>query len=633
MLRKNIALVFVVLALSSCTKEINYIPSYYGQAPSGEHLGEAALPDGSRYQGAFKDGLFHGQGSLTWTNKAWYKGEFKQGLFNGKGEMQTFIGDRYTGNFKEGAFSGDGKLVFSFGDIYEGEFLKDNPHGQGVYTSDTGDVFSGEFSEGNFTGKGTITYRNGNVYTGYVKDWLHEGEGKYTFEDGKTYEGEFSLGQPNGDIKLTYVNGDSYEGGMQGWDVFHGDGRYMLSNGDTYEGEFDQGRPTGEFLVTTEAGDHYKGELNDWLYHGKGLLKSADGSVYDGEFEYGQFQGEGTLVSPEDVPNAGKYIGSFSYGTFHGQGTLEYKDESGESKILAGRWRMGKYTGEDADKYAADGIGTLNIEKLLYDQPEKMNNALQKVAKQQAGETDLYFVGFGSHSPQDVFMNDVKHSVQVMEENFGISDRSLLMINNHATLEETPLATTTNLKKALKGVAEKMDVEEDILFLYLTSHGSEDHELSIDMDTAPLQQLPPERLKAIIEESGIKWKVILVSACFSGGFVEPLKDDYSLIITAASADRPSFGCSNDAELTYFGEAFFKDAIGQRDSFTQAFELAKEIVTKREEGEDYLPSNPQINSGALIIEKLAQLKRSASPADICLDGASGEKEQELDACKK
>ncbi|MFC1750397.1 C13 family peptidase [Pseudomonadota bacterium] len=632
-LSQKTSLLLLAFVVTGClSKEVKHIPSYYGPQPSEQEQRQAALPDGSLYQGAFKDGLFHGKGKLTWSNGSWFEGEFKQGLFNGSGTLRTFSGDKYAGEFEDGSFSGEGTLEFSFGDIYAGEFKKDNPHGQGTYTGENGDVYSGEFVAGNFTGEGSITYKNGSTYQGRVEDWQHQGEGVFTLPTGKQYSGDFEEGEPKGHVTLKYENDDLYEGEMAGWDLFHGPGRYTLATGDTFEGEFDNGIEQGEFVVTTKTGDRYEGALSGWLYHGKGKLTSADGSEYTGDFEYGFFQGQGTLISPNDVPNKGTYTGQFEFGTFHGEGTLTYvDDESDETKTLSGQWHRGKFTGEDASAYAAEGIGQLNVEQLLYDQPKRMTQALEAVAPQRPGETDLYFIGFGSHSPQDVFMKDVEHSSQVMAQLYGTGERSLTLINNHQTLEQMPLATTTNLQIALNGIAEKMDIEEDILFLYLTSHGSEDHELSVDMEGVPLQHMPAKKLKQIIDNSGIKWKVILVSACYSGGFIDPLKDDHSLIITAASADRTSFGCSNDAELTYFGQAFFKDSLGQSDNFVQAFEMAKESVTQRELKEDYEPSQPQITQGSFIEAKLAELKTQSMVCDHT-DTATEEIGQKTSACQ-
>jgi hypothetical protein len=53
---------------------------------------------------------------------------------------------------------------------------------------------------------------------------------------------------------------------------------------------------------------------------------------------------------------------------------------------------------------------------------------------------------------------------------------------------------------------------------------------------------------------------------------------------AAAADRTSFGCSNDSDLTYFGEAFYRDALPGARSMRAAFESAKAAIAARERRE-------------------------------------------------
>src|SRR5207344_2149888 len=112
----------------------------------------------------------------------------------------------------------------------------------------------------------------------------------------------------------------------------------------------------------------------------------------------------------------------------------------------------------------------------------------------------------------------------------------------------------------LARVAEVMDPDEDILFLFLTSHGSKDHHFTLEFGRMAFKTLDPPTLRRLLDESGIKRRVIVVSACYSGGFIDALKDDNSLVITAAAADRSSFGCSDKADFTYFGKAYFDEAL-------------------------------------------------------------------------
>ena len=50
---------------------------------------------------------------------------------------------------------------------------------------------------------------------------------------------------------------------------------------------------------------------------------------------------------------------------------------------------------------------------------------------------------------------------------------------------------STNLTWALDEIAKKMDPAEDVLLLYVTTHGSHEHELLVDLDPLPLDQIAP----------------------------------------------------------------------------------------------------------------------------------------------
>src|SRR5207302_8140307 len=130
-----------------------------------------------------------------------------------------------------------------------------------------------------------------------------------------------------------------------------------------------------------------------------------------------------------------------------------------------------------------------------------------------------------------------------------------------------------------------------------------DHRLSAVQPPLELSPLTPTALARMLQDAGIKWRIIVVSACYSGGFIEPLRDDNTIVITASSADRTSFGCEAGRDFTYFGEAYFREALAKTRSFVRAFDLAKEIVAKAEAQEKLVPSQPQIFIGNAIGRRL------------------------------
>jgi hypothetical protein len=243
-------------------------------------------------------------------------------------------------------------------------------------------------------------------------------------------------------------------------------------------------------------------------------------------------------------------------------------------------------------------------EDVLYLQPRLLERDLGQLLPRKAGRPNLYLIGVAGYADQDVFRREVDAVDALFAERFGTRGRSLRLVNNRATVQTTPIATHTALAESLKHVGGLMDPEQDILFLFLTSHGSKNGRLSMSFYPLRLNDLTAEELRRMLDEAGIRNRVIVVSSCYSGGFVEPLKDDDTLVMTASARDRNSFGCSNEADFTYFGKAYFDEALRATDSFTEAFDRALPVIAAREKKDDYKPSQPQSFVGARIEAKLA-----------------------------
>src|SRR5215468_2358017 len=247
-------------------------------------------------------------------------------------------------------------------------------------------------------------------------------------------------------------------------------------------------------------------------------------------------------------------------------------------------------------------------ERLFHRQQKLLEEALARLAPERPGVEDLYFLGVAPYASEDVFARELGAVRKLFDERFGTAGRSLALVNNPATLGDQPIATATNLRAALDGLGRTMNPEEDVLFLFITSHGDARHELAFELPPLQLAPLTPSALARMLHDSGIKWKVLVVSACYSGGFVEPLKDANTVVITAADASSSSFGCANGRDFTYFGRAYFNDALAKTFSFTDAFEAARRSVSEQESAERLRPSRPQIFVGAAIRDKLGSLER-------------------------
>ena len=250
--------------------------------------------------------------------------------------------------------------------------------------------------------------------------------------------------------------------------------------------------------------------------------------------------------------------------------------------------------------------GAVNIEKVYYAQFQLLRQATHDLAGQRPGIPDLFFVGFAGDASQDVFLREMRSVQTLFDDRFDTRGRSVMLVNNLATVATMPLASTHNLLAALDQVALRMDKDEDVLFLFLTSHGTPGV-LAVSFDPLQLNDLTVRSLRSMLDRSGIKWRVIVISACYSGSFIEPLKNDETMIVTAARHDRASFGCANENEFTYFGRAYFDQALRKTYSFTGAFETARATVGKWEKDEDLKPSLPQIYIGPAIRPKLAEVE--------------------------
>lgn len=253
---------------------------------------------------------------------------------------------------------------------------------------------------------------------------------------------------------------------------------------------------------------------------------------------------------------------------------------------------------------------SFSAEEVMFDQSRLLGAALDAIKPREPGKTNLYVLGFAGDGSEDVFRNEAEYVEKLFSQRFDDAGRVLTLINNPSTVQTRPLATLTNLRLSLQALAEKMDPEQDILLLFLTSHGSEDHQLYVDLEPLPLDQITPDELQqALHTQPNLRWKVVILSACYSGGFIDALRDDSTMVITAARADRSSFGCGRDSQITWFGKAFFADALNKTTSLHNAFDLAAADIAQWETDDKVDErSEPQIVSNRRIEAKLEEWLR-------------------------
>lgn len=529
---------------------------------------DAILPDGARYHGEIVDGLLQGPGRLEYANGSWFSGQFKDGLYEGPGEWQGPAGEHYQGEFRQGMFHGQGTLTYADGSRYSGDFVQNRFNGEGQLEQN-GLRYQGGFSNDLFDGLGKLELADGSGFQGQFAKGLPHGPGVRTDAYGNRYSGDFSEGALNGQGNYTGADGDSYNGEFAN-DEFHGKGRYQSADGDVWAGDFVEGVLQGNGEHQRSDGGRYLGQFEDWRYEGQGLLTLADGSVYQG---------------------------SFAMGNYHGKGALTLADGSRQSGI----WQRGRLVRDAQGQAVAD-----SLELGLLMQGRLLDEAIAALPASTA-ERELYALTLAGDGKQSVFMREAEYVAQLMRERFG-AHGSISLINHRDHLADRPLATRENLARAIQALAERSG-EEDLIFIYLTSHGSHRHELNLDLPRLQLADLPASELAALLQPLRERNKVVVISACYSGGFIPSLKDDKTLVMTAARADRVSFGCSEENDFTYFGRALFAEALGETDNLERAFELARERVAEREQNDGFEASEPQIWAPRGVLQHWRSLRES------------------------
>lgn len=145
-------------------------------------------------------------------------------------------------------------------------------------------------------------------------------------------------------------------------------------------------------------------------------------------------------------------------------------------------------------------------------------------------------------------------------------------------------------------------------FLYITSHGSPE-----GINFGPTARLSPTAMARLVGEAcGQRPTVVVVSACFSGVFLEALSGPNRMILTAARRDRSSFGCSEDAVYPYFDGCMIQSLPAAVD-FIALANAARACVKDRETTEGLTPaSEPQVFIGANMQLLLPTLRFARPP---------------------
>ncbi|CAG8869795.1 hypothetical protein PS726_04447 [Pseudomonas fluorescens] len=551
---RPLALLALTLMLTACGDGESPLPP------------DARLPDGGRYRGDLVNGLLQGKGRIDYPNGSWYAGEFEKGQWQGQGEWHGSNGEVYRGQFNQGLFDGQGALTTN-ASSYSGGFKAGRRNGEGTL-KENGMSYRGEFKADQYAGLGRLELEDGSSYQGQFAHGKPNGEGQRGDGNGNQFTGHFVDGQLEGNGTFNSADGDIYVGSFKN-NQLHGKGRYENADGDVWLGQFKEGSLSGKGELIGTDGSHYIGQFNDWRFSGQGRLNLSDGSFYTGQFDNDSYQGRGTLVLTDGT-------------------------------VLSGTWINGQRVRDAEGKLLPD-----TLELGLLAQGRLLDAALANVPPSTPA-VELYSLTLGGDGKQSVFLRESDYVANMLTTRFGTFGQ-IRLVNHRDHLADRPMATRENLRRAALTLAERSG-PEDLIFIYLTSHGTSEHELVLDQPRMELADLPADELAAVLAPLKNRDKIIVISSCYSGGFIPALKDERTLIITASRADRVSFGCSEEANFTYFGDALFAQALNQTDDLEQAFKLTKATVAERELADGFEASEPQIWAPKTVLSHWQLLRK-------------------------
>ncbi len=120
--------------------------------------------------------------------------------------------------------------------------------------------------------------------------------------------------------------------------------------------------------------------------------------------------------------------------------------------------------------------------------------------------------------------------------------------------------------------------------------------------------LKPTQLAGIVDATcGKRPTIVIVSACYSGIFIEDLAAPNRLIFTASRPDRVSFGCGQDNKYPYFDTCVLT-ALPSSSDFLELAQSVRACVSGMEaRRSEPFPSEPQLSVGAQIAAALPPLR--------------------------
>lgn len=263
---------------------------------------------------------------------------------------------------------------------------------------------------------------------------------------------------------------------------------------------------------------------------------------------------------------------------------------------------------------ARDRSGSAESEAARFERSQQalLQAEVTRLAPPNKGATNIYAIGIAGYADQDVFIKELDGGLAVFDRVLSTRNRTVRLVNDRGSMKTLPLASRRNFAAAVRAVGTAMNKNADVLLLLMTSHGDR-RGFVLRLPDAVTSELTPQEVAETLDKEGIKNRIVIVSACFSGIFVAPLANDNTIVLTAADAAHASFGCAAERDWTYFGDALFRQSVRPGIDLKHAFDNARILIQGWEMMDQAQPSNPQAHFGPALVEKLAPFFSAAPNA--------------------
>ena len=206
----------------------------------------------------------------------------------------------------------------------------------------------------------------------------------------------------------------------------------------------------------------------------------------------------------------------------------------------------------------------------------------------------LIFAGFALHSQAKAFRNDVLAAEKLARQ--MDPNALILKLANPARDQPSdwPQATLENFELVMTKMAEVARPQDRVMLL-ISTH-SNPGTLNINIAGKNAAPITARGLSDALAPLAKTPTLVVLSACYSGAFLEPLRAPNRVVLTATDVHKASFKCQYPGEYTFFADALFNQAGAEQLSITDWMGAAQKSIQAQEKRKRLASSAPKMFVG-------------------------------------